>query len=123
MDSRQNFPTVREHAMLQPAVSRGRSVPDVLQVLSSLEASRLRESRSHVPAELQASHFPSEAKVQRGSLSPVSAAAQILATMKQKQRIGCQSNSVIFRQGDPADSVYYVQRGRIKLSRVSGSGR
>ena len=37
----------------------------------------------------------------------------------QKYRKG----SVVFAQGDPADSVFYVQRGRIKLAIVSPRGK
>ncbi|GAC1655529.1 MAG: Crp/Fnr family transcriptional regulator [Vulcanimicrobiaceae bacterium] len=32
-------------------------------------------------------------------------------------------NAVVFAQGDPADSVYYVQRGEIKLAIVSPRGK
>jgi CRP-like cAMP-binding protein len=34
-----------------------------------------------------------------------------------------QKNAVIFRQGDPATSVLYIQTGRIKLSVVSSAGK
>ncbi|MGB9458951.1 MAG: Crp/Fnr family transcriptional regulator [Bryobacteraceae bacterium] len=33
------------------------------------------------------------------------------------------SGQVIFSQGDPADAVFYLQKGRVKLSVVSNSGR
>jgi CRP/FNR family cyclic AMP-dependent transcriptional regulator len=33
------------------------------------------------------------------------------------------ANNVIYRQGDPADSVMYVQKGRVKLSVVSTGGK
>jgi CRP/FNR family transcriptional regulator, cyclic AMP receptor protein len=32
-------------------------------------------------------------------------------------------NAVIYRQGDPADAVMYVQKGRVKLSVVSSAGK
>ena len=32
-------------------------------------------------------------------------------------------NGVIFDQGDPADSVFYIQRGKVKLSLVSSRGK
>ena len=33
------------------------------------------------------------------------------------------SGQIIFSQGDPADAVFYVQKGKVKLSVVSDSGR
>ena len=33
------------------------------------------------------------------------------------------SGQVIFAQGDPADAVFYVQTGRVKLTIVSGQGK
>jgi CRP-like cAMP-binding protein len=33
------------------------------------------------------------------------------------------SGQVIFSQGDPADAVFYLEKGRVKLSVVSNSGR
>jgi len=35
----------------------------------------------------------------------------------------CASGQVIFAQGDPADAVFYVQTGRVKLTIVSGRGK
>jgi CRP/FNR family transcriptional regulator, cyclic AMP receptor protein len=35
----------------------------------------------------------------------------------------CASGQVIFAQGDPADAVFYVQTGRVKLTIVSGQGK
>ena len=32
-------------------------------------------------------------------------------------------DAVIFAQGDPADAVFYVQTGRVKLTIVSGQGK
>jgi CRP/FNR family transcriptional regulator, cyclic AMP receptor protein len=32
-------------------------------------------------------------------------------------------NAVVYRQGDPADAVMYVQKGRVKLSVVSSAGK
>lgn len=34
-----------------------------------------------------------------------------------------QKHQIVFSQGDDADSVFYVQRGKIKLSVVSGAGK
>jgi CRP/FNR family cyclic AMP-dependent transcriptional regulator len=36
---------------------------------------------------------------------------------------GYASGQVIFAQGDPADAVFYVQTGRVKLTIVSGQGK
>jgi CRP/FNR family transcriptional regulator, cyclic AMP receptor protein len=33
------------------------------------------------------------------------------------------ANRIIFRQGDPADSIYYLQRGKVKLSVTSQQGK
>jgi CRP-like cAMP-binding protein len=33
------------------------------------------------------------------------------------------SGQVIFAQGDPADAVFYVETGRVKLTIVSGQGK
>lgn len=33
------------------------------------------------------------------------------------------AKDVVFRQGDPADAVYYIQKGRIQLTVVSGHGK
>jgi CRP/FNR family transcriptional regulator, cyclic AMP receptor protein len=30
---------------------------------------------------------------------------------------------IVFAQGDPADSVFFIQRGRLKLTVVSGQGK
>jgi CRP-like cAMP-binding protein len=35
----------------------------------------------------------------------------------------CQPEEVIFSQGDRADGVYYIQRGKVKLSVTSASGK
>jgi CRP/FNR family cyclic AMP-dependent transcriptional regulator len=35
----------------------------------------------------------------------------------------CRKNKEIFAQGDPADSVFYLQKGRVKLTVVSGHGK
>ncbi len=33
------------------------------------------------------------------------------------------ANSVVFRQGEPADAVFYIERGKVKLSVVSRQGK
>src|ERR1700729_526695 len=32
-------------------------------------------------------------------------------------------NKIVFRQGDPADAVFYIQKGRIKLTVISERGK
>jgi CRP-like cAMP-binding protein len=34
-----------------------------------------------------------------------------------------QKNEVIFRQGDPADAVFYIQKGKVKMAVVSEQGK
>jgi CRP/FNR family cyclic AMP-dependent transcriptional regulator len=41
----------------------------------------------------------------------------------EKETIEFPPNAVIYQQGDPADAVMYVQKGRVKLSVVSGGGK
>src|SRR5213594_4370071 len=40
-----------------------------------------------------------------------------------KQELTFQKNEKIFRQGEPADSIYFIQSGRIKVSIVSAAGK
>ena len=47
----------------------------------------------------------------------------ILDLVTRKRRVQYDANAVIFRQGDSADCIYFVESGRIKLSRVHGNGR
>src|SRR5260370_39723256 len=37
--------------------------------------------------------------------------------------VECARNQVVFTQGDPADSVLYIQKGGVKLSVVSITGK
>jgi CRP/FNR family transcriptional regulator, cyclic AMP receptor protein len=41
----------------------------------------------------------------------------------EKETIEFPPNAVIYRQGDPAAAVMYLQKGRVKLSVVSGAGK
>jgi CRP/FNR family transcriptional regulator, cyclic AMP receptor protein len=36
---------------------------------------------------------------------------------------GCKTEKTIFRQGDPADAVFYIQEGNVKLTVVSQQGK
>jgi len=40
-----------------------------------------------------------------------------------KQELTFRKNEKIFRQGEPADSIYFIQSGRIKISVVSAAGK
>ena len=42
---------------------------------------------------------------------------------KGRARTDYQKNQIIFSQGDPADAVFYVQKGKIKLTVVSREGK
>lgn len=35
----------------------------------------------------------------------------------------CQKNQVVYRQGDPADSVFYIQKGKAKVTVISEQGK
>jgi CRP/FNR family cyclic AMP-dependent transcriptional regulator len=41
----------------------------------------------------------------------------------EKETIDFPPDAVIYRQGDPAEAVMYLQKGRVKLSVVSGAGK
>jgi CRP/FNR family cyclic AMP-dependent transcriptional regulator len=40
-----------------------------------------------------------------------------------KKILGCQKNQIIFTQGEIADSIFYVQTGRVKLTVLSEEGK
>ena len=40
-----------------------------------------------------------------------------------RKSIDFRPNAVIYRQGDPADAVMYLQKGRVKLSVISNAGK
>ena len=40
-----------------------------------------------------------------------------------KQELTFRKNEKIFRQGEPADSIYFIQTGRIKVTVVSATGK
>jgi len=40
-----------------------------------------------------------------------------------KRIVPCKNDEVVFAQGDPADAVFYVQSGKIKMTVVSESGK
>ena len=56
--------------------------------------------------------------------TPAPAPDVILAKVNEGKTIAdCQKNHVVFSQGDPADSIFYIQKGKIKLTVVSRSGK
>jgi|SRR5579862_8499025 len=42
---------------------------------------------------------------------------------KGRTLVNCKAGHVVFAQGDPADSLFYLQKGKIKLSVVSKQGK
>src|SRR5438874_13574208 len=40
-----------------------------------------------------------------------------------KQELTFRKNQKIFRQGEPADSIYFIHTGRIKITVVSATGK
>ena len=42
---------------------------------------------------------------------------------KGRARTDYQRNQIVFSQGDPADAVFYVQKGKVKLTVVSEQGK
>jgi len=40
-----------------------------------------------------------------------------------RSTMACRPNEIVFRQGDPADAVFYVERGRVQLTVVSEQGK
>jgi CRP/FNR family transcriptional regulator, cyclic AMP receptor protein len=58
-----------------------------------------------------------------GKTQPVDWEALLAGIPGGKTVIEYTANRVIFRQGDPADSIYYLQRGKVKLSVTSQQGK
>ena len=55
--------------------------------------------------------------------SPFDASAFLSTLCGHKAASEVQSRRVIFRQGDPADAIFYIQKGKIKLTVVSKQGK
>ena len=47
----------------------------------------------------------------------------LAAAGKGKSRNGYQKNQIVFSQGDPADAIFHILKGRIKLTVVSKQGK
>lgn len=59
---------------------------------------------------------------QRSLAKPVDATS-VLAHIAQRHLENCRRGFVIFRESEAADAVYFIESGRVKLTRVSESGR
>lgn len=65
-------------------------------------------------------------KVENGVLSPVKTFdPKVFLTQAGRERsiFACRKRHVMFSQGDSADAVFYIQRGRVKLAVVSKQGK
>jgi CRP/FNR family cyclic AMP-dependent transcriptional regulator len=40
-----------------------------------------------------------------------------------RTKLSCEANQIVFAQGDPADSVFYIQKGKVKVTVVSEHGK
>jgi CRP/FNR family transcriptional regulator, cyclic AMP receptor protein len=40
-----------------------------------------------------------------------------------RTKLSCEPNQIVFAQGDPADSVFYIQKGKVKVTVVSEQGK
>jgi CRP/FNR family cyclic AMP-dependent transcriptional regulator len=40
-----------------------------------------------------------------------------------RAKLSCKANQIVFAQGDPADSVFYIQKGKVKITVVSEHGK
>jgi CRP/FNR family transcriptional regulator, cyclic AMP receptor protein len=56
------------------------------------------------------------------SIRPIEAVT-LLAKTQQKRLATYKAGTIIFRESDIADSVYFIETGRVQLSRVSHTGR
>ena len=60
--------------------------------------------------------------VKRGVIDPYVAKLLEKVTVG-KQELTFKKGEKIFSQGDPADSIYFIQSGRIKITVVSAAGK
>jgi CRP/FNR family cyclic AMP-dependent transcriptional regulator len=40
-----------------------------------------------------------------------------------RTKLSCEAHQIVFAQGDPADSVFYIQKGKVKVTVVSEHGK
>ena len=55
--------------------------------------------------------------------APLFDAAQFLSVGAGRSTVKYQANKSVFRQGDPADAVFYIQKGKVQLTVVSEQGK
>jgi CRP/FNR family transcriptional regulator, cyclic AMP receptor protein len=49
--------------------------------------------------------------------------ANFIATLKPRKIVYFRKNQVIFLQGEPSDSIFYIEKGNVKLSLTSKQGK
>ena len=54
---------------------------------------------------------------------PLDAKTILAAPGKGRSVIKCRKNQIVFAQGGPADAVFFVQKGKLKVTVVSGRGK
>ncbi len=59
----------------------------------------------------------------REKTGPADWEALLTGISREKTVVECRTNRNIFRQGQPADSVFYLRRGRVKLTATSPQGK
>ncbi len=63
-------------------------------------------------------------KIERTALAPPRDAPSFLAAIgADGSAMSCSPAETVFRQGDPADAVYYLQKGKIRLTVVAEHGK
>lgn len=55
--------------------------------------------------------------------SPIDPQVFLAKVSEGKRLLACRKDDTVFSQGDPADAVFYIQRGRVKLTVVSSRGK
>ena len=66
-----------------------------------------------------------ESKVGRvqEKIGPVDWEALLINIFHEKTVMECRTGRNIFRQGQPADSLFYLRRGKVKLTAISPQGK
>ena len=91
----------------------------------SIDTSRQSRSASEAVAAAKTSGTTKTKRV-RGSTAakgPFDAQRKILKSGPGRSCANHRTKAVIFRQGDPADALFYVEDGRIQITVVSGHGK
>lgn len=68
---------------------------------------------------------PSRTQASKGEIETVRPAVlgAFVADALRGLILQCRPNQAVFRQGEPADSVYYIQSGKVRISVVSAHGK